>query len=344
MPNATYDLVLGAYLLPALFALALAAVLVTVAVMLSKVVEARSVLGRACKGGMLVLLGGLVGGVLFGAPWSDSDAVERRALEARAADLTARALVPGSALACLDAVASADVEAACEKTLFATAETVAAAIAYVDARISLLAASRSLAERDADFRPWFERARRAIETDRFGVAAHVLVTRGCQSGACTDLKVLRDSSRVTANMTARTFDNYVAVHVAAWQAAAGPDAAAAAQAHAAAPSQLAASPPAPPPAPATMGVASSATSQPSNLVYPSAASIPAVSIMNAEPTIPAAGASAEPTPPREHHEPRAKPAPAKRAQPARKQTVQESQATAPPMSVLPPPPPPPTTR
>src|SRR2546430_10890211 len=85
---------------------------------------------------------------------------ERRVLEARAGELTLRAIAPGSALACLDAVAGPAVEAACEKSLFASPEAVAAAVAYMDARVSLLSASIGLAERDPSYRPAFERLRR----------------------------------------------------------------------------------------------------------------------------------------------------------------------------------------
>src|SRR5712691_458985 len=42
-------------------------------------------------------------------------AAERRALDARALDLTMRAIMPGSALACLDASAGDTVEGSCEK-------------------------------------------------------------------------------------------------------------------------------------------------------------------------------------------------------------------------------------
>jgi hypothetical protein len=45
---------------------------------------------------------------------------ERQALDARAFELTARAMAPGSALACLDAMAGDVVEDACEKALFAS--------------------------------------------------------------------------------------------------------------------------------------------------------------------------------------------------------------------------------
>src|SRR6185295_4351931 len=99
----------GANVLLVLSVTALAGVLAMLAVTLSKAVSQSSILGRAFKGVMLLLLGALLGAALVGAPWSDGDAWERRSLEARAADLTARALAPGSALACLDAVASADV-------------------------------------------------------------------------------------------------------------------------------------------------------------------------------------------------------------------------------------------
>ena len=112
-------------------------------------------------------------------------------------ELTARAIAPGSALACLDAVANADVESACEKALFASPEAVAAAVAYVDARISLLAASAPLAARDPGYRSRRSSGlRRAIEADRFGLVAHVLHTRGCKAADCPDLKLLRDTGHI----------------------------------------------------------------------------------------------------------------------------------------------------
>src|SRR5262245_43535762 len=54
----------------------------------------------------------LVAGKVGGDP-----ATARRSFETRNAELTMRALAPGSPLACLDAVGSAAVEAVCEKTL-----------------------------------------------------------------------------------------------------------------------------------------------------------------------------------------------------------------------------------
>src|ERR1700759_3848976 len=60
----------------------------------------------------------------------------RRGIEAQAIELSTRALAPGSALGCLDAVANALIENGCEQRLFASPEATAAAIAYVDARFS----------------------------------------------------------------------------------------------------------------------------------------------------------------------------------------------------------------
>src|SRR5262245_40512537 len=102
-------------------------------------------------GSALVLLGALVTAVLS---WRD-DAALRRSVETRAAELTIRAIAPGSALACLDAVANPDVETACERALFASPEAVAVAVAYIDAKISLLDASAALAARDPSHQPSF---------------------------------------------------------------------------------------------------------------------------------------------------------------------------------------------
>ena len=89
----------------------------------------------------IVALGALVGAAmiwaLLGSPLAQDHGADRRALELRAQELTARTLAPGSALACLDAVAGANVDAACEKALFASAATVAAATSYAVARLEL---------------------------------------------------------------------------------------------------------------------------------------------------------------------------------------------------------------
>jgi hypothetical protein len=171
--------------------------------------------GKMWRAG-LVVVGLILAWALLDRSLIRDQIAERRALEARAAELTLRAIAPGSALACLDAVAGPAVEAACEKSLFTSPEAVAAAVAYVDARVSLLSASVGLAERDQSYRPAFERLRRGVEADRFGLVSHVLMTRGCAGTDCPDLKLVRDSSRIMSNMRSRTFDAHVSIHSLAW--------------------------------------------------------------------------------------------------------------------------------
>src|ERR1700731_2457897 len=96
---------------------------------------------NAARAGV-VALGALVGvamtWALLGSPVAQDHGADRRALELRAQELTTRTLAPGSALACLDAVAGENVDGACEKALFASAATVAAASSYAAARLGLL--------------------------------------------------------------------------------------------------------------------------------------------------------------------------------------------------------------
>jgi hypothetical protein len=248
------------------------------------------------------------------------------------------------------------VEAACEKSLFATPEAVAAAVAYVDARVSLLSASVGLADRDPSYRPAFERLRRGIEADRFGLVSHVLMTRGCADTDCPDLKLVRDKARIMSNMRSRTFEAHVGVHAQAWNpggvavsaSSSGSSALAGAQPSVATPPNP---PGSQPPAvagygPATVGAASaahplsdptlssgvitpgispnSASGRP-KFDYPSSNSIPAVSIMTPEPGAPPAG------------EAKAAPRRPAQTQPPRNQAPREAspRPTAPPLQTAP---------
>jgi hypothetical protein len=231
---------------------------------------------RVLVRGALVLAGLAVVGIWLERAAIQEHAAARRALDVRAAELTVRAIAPGSALACLDAIANASVEAACERTLFASPEAVAAAVAYVDARLTLLADGLALAARDRGYEASLERLRRAVEADRFGVVAHVLATRGCSATDCPAFKLLRDPGRVVANLKDRTFDANVVLHATSWRDA---------------PALAGHAPPAA--APGAMGLAAApGASAPTGVPvsgkydFPSAASIPPVSIMNAEPAAP----------------------------------------------------------
>jgi hypothetical protein len=203
---------------------------------------------------------------------------ERRALDARAAELTARAILPGSALACLDATAGEAVESACEKSLFANPEAVAAATSYIDARLSLLADGVAYAARaDRSYEATaLAGLRRALEADRFGLVAHALAVRNnCTPDQCEAFGLLRDATMVKDNLKARTYENYVTRYAAAWEQKSAPVAVA---------------------APASAPAAAPAAPQPSSIDFPTASSIPPVSIMNPEPGATTGAAESKPPP------------------------------------------------
>ena len=216
-------------------------------------------------------------------PARDHDA-DRRALEIRAQELTARALAPGSPLACLDAVVGETVEAACEKALFASPATVAAASAYAAARLELVSemvdyVNRGGADVDGMLRP----LQRSLEMDSYGFLAHALAVRdGCTGQECKALDVLRDASRVRLNLSGQTLERYLDRYATAWAQA----------------------PDIPVPVADAGAIQPAAAAQPGapgqkkvvvNIDFPTSASIPPVSIMNPEPgtkpTPPAAGAA-----------------------------------------------------
>jgi hypothetical protein len=217
-------------------------------------------------GVLLVILAFFFGLWLLDHLAASEQAAERRALDSRAFELAARALAPGSALGCLDAIAGETVVDACEKSLFASPEATAAAVSYVAAQLSLLAASREHGRGGES--AGSVTLRRALEADRFGIVAHVLAARdGCTPKQCRALVVFQDASRISANLAERPFEARVQTHMADWPAAGS--------------RPVASSAPAVPAAPASAAVA--ATKTPNNLYFPSSASIPPVSIMTAEP-------------------------------------------------------------
>jgi hypothetical protein len=221
----------------------------------------------------VVVVGAVLGATLA---WVFLDAAslrdqnaERRALETRAAELNAQILAPGSALACLDGLAGENVEAACEKALFAAPAAVAAAASYVAARFSLLAdmvaySKRGGANIDSVMLP----LRRSLESDRFGFVAHTLaVLDGCSSDSCKALSLLHDASRVRANLSGQTLDRYLDHYVTVWAQA--PDV------------------PVVDATPAGLGTPGQKKVA-VDIDFPSAASIPPISIMNPEPKGPVA--------------------------------------------------------
>ena len=211
-------------------------------------------------------------------------AASERAVIARSEALTGQAMTPGSALACLDAAAGDTIETACEAAVFASPQSTAAAVAYIGARLALLADSKDMPSAAAKLAA----TRRAIELDRFGIAAHVLSERdGCSAAQCTGFALVGDSSMLRSNLKARTFDQYVSRHAPNWNAppVAQPSPP---------PAVSQVQPVLPPPASASAPLAAASPARPvsSKYDFPSAASIPPVSIMNAEPALPKEDAAA----------------------------------------------------
>ena len=241
----------------------------------------------------VVALGALAGGammwVLLGGPVAQDHGADRRALEMRAQELTARTLAPGSALACLDAVAGENVDAACEKALFASPATVAAATSYAVARLELLSDMAAYVKHGGrDIDGALLPLRHSLESDAYGFLAHALAVRdGCTGKNCKALDVLGNASRVRANLNGQTFDRYLDRYLTAWAQqpdSPGPVAEAGAQGQ---------------PTPASQPGAPGQRKVVVNIDFPTAASIPPVSIMTPEPgakPAPASAAAANPNP------------------------------------------------
>lgn len=174
------------------------------------------------------------------------------------------------ALACLDGLAGESVEAACEKALFASADTAAAGVSYTAAQVSRLAAFGSAVNANKAMTPELNALRRTIERDRYGLVAQVLKTReGCTlSAACPFFQSLTNSAQISSNMSENLYDNLIERYAASWNA---PVAVGTAAVPAAASTAAAAVGTVPPPG------------RPVSGDFPSAASIPPINIMTPEP-------------------------------------------------------------
>lgn len=183
--------------------------------------------------------------------------------EARA-QATAIASLP--ALSCLDDLAGDAVAIGCEKALFGSPDAAAAAVSYTAARIDRLTALGDAATAGQRLTADMKALRKALEHDRYGLVAQVLVVRdGCTPFDCAAFRSLTDQQQVAANMDSHLYDTLVARHAPTWNAPASV-----------------------PPMPATAALAglpsSMPTGKPTTAEFPSASSTPPVSIMNPEPT------------------------------------------------------------
>ena len=273
----------AALLLPGPAAGALTAFLVLVAILALR--RAGASVPRLILAAAVPMLVGLTVTAVLDRLSASERAAERRMILARNAELNVRATAPGSMLACLDAGAGETIGSACEKAIFATPQSTANAAAYVGARLSLLMDAAGLTKKtDPALLEALAAARRAIEIDRYGIAADILAKRdGCTADRCAEFAVLQDSTALKAHMREQAFAGYVSRYAQAWSTSEAKN------------EPVTEKPVAEkaPSGPVTRPVAS-------RYDFPSAASIPPVSIMNAEPPPPpppkeAAAADEKPT-------------------------------------------------
>jgi hypothetical protein len=156
--------------------------------------------------------------VFFGRAIERDRMEERRALDQRIQELSARATEPGSPLGCLDTPMNDALETVCERVIFGNPATIAAATVYVASQLALLSDAVDYINRaDSGYSPAIAGLRRAVETDRFGLVAQVLATRGgCTAAKCTQLAMLGDATRVSDHLKDGTFDGLVARYAAIW--------------------------------------------------------------------------------------------------------------------------------
>lgn len=217
--------------------------------------------------------------------------VDSAATTTRSADAS-RSISTMPALACVDDLAGDAVQAACERTLFGSPETVAAAVSYASTRLAQLTSLGDVASANKRMTPEIDRLRRSIERDRYGLIAYVLTAQDrCVPEQCAAYRSLTDNSRIAANMNEHVYELAVTRAAPSWGAG-GPLATAA-------------------PVPgAVMGAVETPSGKPVNIDFATSSSIPPISIMS-EPTPaskPAAAATGTPA-----AAPASAPAAAKRA-------------------------------
>ena len=173
------------------------------------------------------------------------------------------------ALSCVDDLAGDTVLTACEKALFGSAESAAAAVSYAASHVTRLTAFGDVAAADKSMTPELQALRRAVEHDRYGLMAYVLAARDhCTPSDCAAFRALTDSHQIVANMDERVYDGLISRFAPTWNAP-------------------------PPVGPVAALIPGVPTGRPTNAEFPTAASTPAVSIMTPEP-----GPAATPAPPR----------------------------------------------
>lgn len=273
---------------------------------------------EAMVGAALLLL--VAGGTAL---WTEYQATSRRlTVEERLYALQARAQTSGSVLACVDDSAGEEVDAACEHSIFASPEAVAAATSFTASRFALLAdAARYVGRGEARFDALANALRISVERDRFGLLANLLAVREkCTAERCDWLAVLQNPGAVQQNLEKQTFRANLARYASGWTQ------------QQVAHETTGVAPASPPDA---KSAPPRAAPLPSDYVLPSSESIPPVSIMTNEPT--ATAPTPAPRPSAANPKPQA--APLRPAQRPAPRSAERSNLSNAPLALTPPSPP-----
>ena len=109
---------------------------------------------------------------------------------------------------------------ACEKMLFGSADSTAAAVAYAAPKITRLTSFGDIATAEQNTTSELQALRRAVERDRYGLMAYVLMARD----HCTAAVVRRRSARsaisrqIVSNMDERVYENLITRYAPSWNA------------------------------------------------------------------------------------------------------------------------------
>jgi hypothetical protein len=229
------------------------------------------------------------------------------------------------AMSCADDLAGDAVLTACEKVLFGSSESVAAAVSHAAAQLDRLIALGDVAVAERSMTPELKTLRRTLEHDRFGLVTQVLFARDhCTPSDCAAFRVLTDNRQILVNMDNHLYDLLVARYAPSWNA-----------------------PPAAGVPVAALGP-SIPTGRPTNADFPSSSSIPPVSIMTAEPGTASTASAPRPASPAANAQaatPRPTQEPAKPVPPVVKKQAAQKPPPKPPTPISPTPtaPPPPTS-
>src|SRR6516165_4130345 len=159
------------------------------------------------------------------------------------------------AMSCADDLAGDAVLTACEKVLFGSAESVAAAVSHTAAQLDRLIALGDVAVAERSMTPELKTLRRTLEHDRYGLVAQMLLARDhCTPSECAAFRVLTDNRQILVNMDNHLYDLLVARYSSSWNA--------------------------PPAVPVAALGPSIPSGKPTNADFPSSSSIPPVSIMS----------------------------------------------------------------